>query len=211
MPLVRETTVKCPACGAAQRFRLVQSIDAQKDAAELQALRDGTLNLFRCACGKGAQLSGRLVFTDAARGFFCQVCPGGDEEVEQARAAFAEAKVSGTQRIVPTLNALVEKLKLLDAGLADWAVELTKVLLLSTQGAPALNRVLLFERVDQAQGLLSWLLFDDAGQHPTLVHSPLEPYAKGLEAWQPFAPTTEPLIDRRWAVETMTKVLTPEG
>lgn len=211
MALVAETTVTCPSCGAAQRFRLVQSVDAQKDAAELQQLRDGTLNLFACPCGKSAQLAGRLVFTDAARGFFCQVCPGGDAQVDEAKAAFAQVKLPGTQRIVPTLNALVEKLKLLDAGLVDWAVELTKALLLASQGNAALNRVLLFERVDTAQRVLTWLLFDDDGRNPKLVHSPLEPYTRGLEAWQPFAPTGELLIDRRWAVETVAKIVAPSG
>ncbi len=211
MALVSETTVKCPACGAAQRFRLVMSVDALKDAAELGALREGTLNLFTCPCGKSAQLAGRLVFTDSARGFFCQVCPGGAQQVDEAKAAFAQARLSGTQRVVPTLNALVEKLKVLDAGLVDWAVELTKTLLLASLGPDALNRVLLFDGLEPGNATLRWLLFDEAGQRPQLVHSPLDAYTRGLEAWRPFEPTGEVLVDRRWAVETMAKVVAPAG
>ena len=209
MPLMTATTVKCPSCGADQPLELVQSLDATKDTEHLKQLMSGTLNLFKCPCGKQAQLVGRMLYSDSVRGFFCQVCPGGPAEVEKARAAFTASGVNGVHRIVPSLNALIEKVKVIEAGLDDWAVELTKVLLLTSIGPTALNRVLLFEGVDSAQ--FSWVLFDDAGATPSVVHSPVAPYARARETWLPYAPAGEPLVDRKWAVETMERVVAPKG
>ena len=60
---------------------------------------------------------------------------------------------------------------MLDAGLADWAIEMTKVLLLASIGE--LDRVLLFDALDG--DTLRWLMFDDDGglEH---VSSPRDGY-----------------------------------
>jgi hypothetical protein len=97
---------------------------------------------------------------------------------------------------VPSLNALVDKVKILDAGLEDWAVEMIKVLLLSTLGD--LDRVLLFDRLENDE--LRWVLFDAAGRLPKAMASPRADYERlaAREASRP-APS-EYQIDRAWAV-----------
>jgi hypothetical protein len=105
----------------------------------------------------------------------------------------------GTQRIVPSLNALIEKIRILDAGLVDWAVEMTKVLLLASLGD--LERVLLFE-VREAD-VIHWILFDEDGRAPQRVSSPFASYDKLAARGRGAPKTTELRIDRAWAVEAV--------
>lgn len=147
--------------------------------------------MLACECGKRTQLAAQLLYRDADAGFYAQVCPGGDDALEGGAAAFAAAGVSGTLRLVPTQNALVEKVKILDAGLADWAIELVKVLLLSTLGE--LDRVLLFDTL--AGDALHWLMFDDDGRAERVTSA-----KAGYDRLAARTPPNELRVDRAWAV-----------
>jgi len=84
--------------------------------------------------------------------------------------------------------------KLLEAGLADWAIEMVKVLLLAS--IEQLDRVLLFDRVDDDK--LLWVLFDGAGRSTSQVASPRVAYERIVASSTP--PRGELRIDRAWAV-----------
>jgi hypothetical protein len=192
--------VACPACGREHDVKLVQSINSAKDAEEKRLLLAGELDVLVCECGKRTQLVANLLFHDPDRDFYGRVVPGGgDAALEEAAAQFRASGATGAQRIVPSLNALVEKVKILEAGLEDWAIEMTKALLLSTVGD--LDRVLLFDRVDV--DTLRWVLFDAQGRQPSAMASPLESYRRiaAREASRPA--TTEYRIDRAWAVQAV--------
>ena len=197
--------VTCPACGKQRDGELVQSINTQTNPKDKDRLLAGELNVLECACGKRTQLAANVLFHDPDQHYYCQVVPGGEPAMQEAAAAFAASGVAGTLRLVPSLNALVEKVKLLDAGLADWAVEMTKVLLLASIGE--LDRVLLFESVDREAGLLRWVIFDEEGRTPESVSSPLAAYEKlaTREASRPAA--TELRVDRAWAVEAVKQMV----
>ena len=156
----------------------------------------GELNVLDCACGRRTQLAATLLFHDPAAAYWCQVCPGDEQAMAEGEAAFRAAGAGGTQRHVPSLNALVEKVKLLDAGLEDWAIEMAKVLLLASREDGDLERVLLFDGVDDAA--IRWLLFED-GQARVMA-SPVSAYAKlaGREQGRPGP--RELRIDRAWAI-----------
>lgn len=185
----------------------MQSINAKTHPEVKARLLAGTLNVLDCACGKRTQLASNVVFHDPAADYFCQVVPGdltGDSRaVQEAEAAFAASGATGTLRIVPTLNALVEKVKILDAGLLDWAVEMNKVLLLASLGE--LDRVLLF---DAREGdLLHWILFDEDGRAPARVSSPFASYEK-LALRERDQPKRGDLrIDRAWAVSAVQSMI----
>jgi hypothetical protein len=119
--------------------------------------------------------------------------------MQKAAAQFRGSGATGTQRLVPSLNALVEKVKILDAGLEDWAVEMVKVLLLSTLGD--LDRVLLFDRLDG--GELRWVLFDAAARLPKALASPRDGYDRiaARNASRPGPGDYQ--IDRAWAVDAV--------
>ena len=197
--------VTCPACGKKREGELVQSINTQTNPRDKERLLAGELNVLDCTCGKRTQLAANLLFHDPDKHFYCQVVPGGDRAMDEAAAAFAASGVSGTLRLVPSLNALVEKVKLLDAGLVDWAIEMTKVLLLASINE--LERVLLFDAVDHDAGTLRWVLFDEDGRSPEGVSSPLASYEKLVTRAKSQPGPTELRIDRAWALEAVKQMV----
>jgi hypothetical protein len=193
--IIRGTTrVRCPACGKEQDAALVQTIDTAENPADKAKLLAGELNVLACGCGKRTQLAANILYSDKARGYFCQVVPGDERAMDEAAAAFAASGVGGTRRLVPSQNALVEKVKLHDAGLQDWTIEMIKVLLLASIGE--LERVLLFEEADDE--VIRWVMFNEDGEAER-VSSPRAQYDKLAERPAP----NELRIDRAWAVEAV--------
>lgn len=211
MSLSEKLTVTCRGCKADQQVEIVRSINTHASPELKGRLLAGTLNVLSCHCGRRSTLQATLLFHDPAAAYMCQLCVG-DDTVEKAAADFREVGVTGTLRAVLSLNALIEKVKLLDAGLEDWAVEIVKVLLLASLGIRDMNRVLLFEGVDRIAGTLSWVLFDENNAGPRLFTGPLMPYDKGLAKWATVAPARDVLqqIDRFWALEALRRVM-PAG
>lgn len=189
--------VECPACGRTQDVTLVQSINTRTDAEEKAKLLAGQLNVLACACGRVTQLAATMLFHDPDADYYARVCPGGDDQIAEAAALFRAAGATGRQRVVPTPNALVEKVKILDAGLEDWAIEMLKVLLLATVGD--LDRVFLFDRIDRPAGLVHWVLFDEGARSARTLESPLAGYDRLIATAKPPR-ADEVQIDRAWAV-----------
>ena len=197
--------VTCPACGRAHDRELVQSINTQTNPKDKERLLAGELNVLDCICGKRTQLAATVLFHDPDAHYYCQVIPGGERAIQEAAAAFAASGVSGTLRLVPSLNALVEKVKLLDAGLDDWAIEMAKVLLLASIGE--IDRVLLVAAVDRDAGVLRWVIFDEEGRSPEPVSSPFAAYEKLVTRTQSKPPASEFRIDRAWAVDAVKQMV----
>ena len=207
-PIVGTTRVTCPACGQPRECQLVQSLNTATNPAAKQRLLDGELNVLVCDCGRRTHLAANVLFHDPEADYFCQVCPGGDAAMAQAAEAFRGSGAAGTQRIVPSLNALIEKVKLFDAGLDDWAIEMAKVLLLASTDEQDLDRVLLFDHVDHENGVLHWMLFDAAGSSPQRVASPLAAYAKLASRAHGRPGIHELRVDRAWALEAVRTMIT---
>ncbi len=189
--------VDCPACGRAQDVTIVQSINARTEPEAKQKLLAGELNVLACACGRSTPLFTTMLFVDPDADFYVRVCPGGDAQVAEAVGLFRTSGATGRLRVVPSPNALREKVKIVDAGLEDWAIELLKVLLLATIGD--LERIMLFDRVDREAGVLHWVLFDETNTTAAPHQSPLAAHARVVATAKP-PPTTEMQIDRAWAV-----------
>jgi hypothetical protein len=207
MSIVGTARVLCPGCGREHDAPLVQSINTRTSPALKQKLLEGELNVLACECSRRTQLNANVLFHDPDADYFCQVAPGGEAAIEKAATAFRAVGAAGTQRIVPTLNALIEKVKLLDAGLEDWVIEMAKVLLLASIGEHDLDRVLLFEAVDREANLINWVLFGGPGTTPTIVTSPFVAYGKLVARTQAKPPRSEFRIDRAWAVEAVRQMI----
>lgn len=193
--------VPCPQCQLEQDAKLVQSINTRQHPELKARLLAGDLNMLDCAaCGKRTLLSATLLYHDPDRAYFCQACPGGEPAMAAGEAAFQTIGAVGTRRLVPSQNALAEKVKLLEAGLDDRVIEVLKVILLAAESED-LNSILLFDRVDRDAGIISWILLQP---HRT-VASPLAAYDK-------LAPTLKPTddlrIDRAWALEAARAMMT---
>jgi hypothetical protein len=175
-------------------------VNTAKDAEAKRQLIAGELNVLACACGKRTQLATNLLLHDPERGFYARVVPdGGEHAFAEAAALFRAAGATGVQRVVPSLNALIEKVKIIEAGLEDWVIEMMKVLLLATVGD--LDRVLLFDRIDG--DVLRWVMFDAEGRTAREVASARAGYERiaARDASRPSA--AEVQIDRAWAVRAV--------
>jgi hypothetical protein len=199
MSVTGTISVACPGCGAAHECRLVQSINARTAPDDKKKLLAGELNVLACACGRRFQLAATVVFHDPDADVLYQVVP---DEAEMTKAEELMRAVGGTgaRRLLPSLNALVEKVKLLDAGLDDRAIEMTKVLLLASRPQPDLDLVLLFEAVEREAGVIQWLLFDPESDAPVQLASPLASYERLVERAKR---ETAMRIDRAWAVDAV--------
>ena len=189
--------VECPACGRAQDVTLVQSINARNEIEAKRALLAGELNVLACACGRTTPLFTTMLFVDPDADFYVRVCPDGEAQIAEAVSLFRASGATGRLRVVPSPNALREKVKIVDADMHDWAIELLKVLLLATIGD--LDRVMLFDRVDRDADVLHWVLFDETNTTPHPHQSPLVAYAR-IVATAKAPHATEMQIDRAWAV-----------
>ncbi|MBA2541705.1 MAG: CpXC domain-containing protein [Deltaproteobacteria bacterium] len=197
--------VRCPGCGSAHDAVLVQSINARDQPALVEKLLAGELNVLVCSCGRRTLLEATLLFHDPEHAYFCQACPGGEAAMASGARAFVTiAHSQATCRLVPSHNALFEKVLILRAGLDDAVLEVLKVLLLASRG-DELDRVLLFAKVDRDAGHLIWQLPD---QHRTIA-SPFDGYTK-LAATLRATPAGELRIDRAWAIEAA-RALTESG
>ena len=190
--------LRCPACNRQHDVALVQSINARQNPELKQRLLAGELNMMACECGKRTQLAATLLYHDPDRDYFCQVCPGGEQAMKDGEAAFAAIGPVGTRRLVPSPNALLEKVKLLDAGLDDRVVEVLKVLLLASRGDD-INRIVLFDRRDG--DLLVWAL----PEIEQALSSPLGAYEKLAST---FKTSDDLRIDRAWAMDAARAMMT---
>lgn len=196
MSVVGRVAVTCPGCGRESECELVQSINTRTQPEMKARLLAGELNVLACACGRRTQLAATLLFHDPDADFYGQVVPGGEAEMTKAAELFRASGATGTRRLVPSPNALVEKVKLVDAGLEDWAIEMTKLLLLAAADASDLDRVMLFDRVDD--DAIHWILYD--GAHPGTAKSSRAAYER-LAARAASRPAPHELrIDRAWAL-----------
>lgn len=211
MKIKGTVSVTCPVCGTVAEHPLVQTVNPREDPAAAEALLRGELNVAICACGKRTQLAATVVYHDPEAKLLCHVCPEGEAAMQRAEqafdASFSGAAPTGQQRIVPSQNALVEKLKIAAAGLEDWAVEMTKVLLLASIPIDDDDRVMLFSRVDPDEGRIHWLLFDPYGEVPTAMASPLAAYHRLVSTCGGGPPPSQRRIDRAWAIEAVRKMI----
>ena len=199
-----KTDVTCPSCSTKSQVDLVQSINTHENPTDKEKLVAGELNVLVCPrCSKRTQLAANVLYRDVDADLYVQVVPGDETAMREAAAAFAAAGASGTQRLVPSLNALVEKIKIADAKLLDWAIEMNKVLLLASLGE--LERVLLFDAVEG--DLVHWILFDEDGRAPQRVSSPLASYAKLATREQSAPKPPELRVDRAWAVDAVQSMI----
>lgn len=203
MSVTGRVDVTCPACGRTTECELVQSINTRTQPALKARLVAGELNVLACACGRRTQLSATLLFHDPDADLYVQVVPGGEAEMAKAAELFRAAGATGTQRLVPSPNALVEKVKIVDAKLEDWAIEMAKLLLLASIDANDLDRVMLFDRADESA--IHWILYD--GAQPEAAKSPRAAYER-LAARAASRPASHELrIDRAWALAAVQRMI----
>lgn len=201
MKITGSAHVTCPGCGREHDVPLVQSINTRDEPETKQRLLAGEFDVLDCECGKRTQLVAELLYVDPIANLYIQVAPT-TEAIAKGEAAFAAAGATGTQRLVPSINALVEKIKIGDAGLEDWVLEMVKVLLLASMAEPDLNRVLLFDHVDG--DVIHWILLGDDAR---AMQSPFAAYERLAARTQARPKPTELRIDRVWGIAAVQQMM----
>lgn len=214
MKITGTAHVTCPACGREHDVPLVQSINTTDDPDAKQKLLAGEFDVLDCECGKRTQLIAELLYVDPIANLYLQVAPT-PEAMSKGEAAFAAAGATGTQRLVPSINALVEKIKIADAGLEDWVLEMVKVLLLASMADPDLNRILLFDHSEA--DVLHWVLLpemerdrlrrDREVDDARAMQSPMAAYERLAARTQARPKSTELRIDRVWAIAAVQQMM----
>jgi hypothetical protein len=126
-------TIACPACTKKQQFTVWVSVNATLSPELKQKLLDRTLFTFKCEkCGETAEVNQELMYHDMERKLM--FLRGQEAPQETLDECFGpdgkEILADYTYRLVNSMNELIEKIVIWDAGLDDRAIEVFKFLLL---------------------------------------------------------------------------------
>jgi hypothetical protein len=150
MNLSRTDGVVCPGCAKPGQITVHTSVDVTADPTLKERLVRGRLSVFTCAsCGREARIVHPLLYRDTARDLVVQLDPEGTLDVASLTANLGEARPR-VCRLVRDGNALIEKVRIDDAGLDDRVVEVMK-LLLQVSHAEHMNAPWYFERAEEAE------------------------------------------------------------
>jgi hypothetical protein len=129
----KSITVACPACKNKQRFTVWHFINATRNPELKQQLLDRSLVTFECEkCGRTAGIEQELMYHDMDRKLM--ILRGEDEPEDTLAEAFgpvaATVQAEYTYRLVGSVNELIEKILIWDAGFDDRVMEIVKLLLM---------------------------------------------------------------------------------
>ncbi len=145
-------TVTCPKCKNKQPFTVWQSVNVTLEPALKQKLLDRSLITLKCEkCGHEVGVEQELMYHDMDRKLMILRGKEDPEDTltEALGAIAATVQAEYTFRFVDSINELIEKVLISDAGLDDRVVEVVKSLLL--------------ERIDESQrGEDAQLFFGEA-------------------------------------------------
>jgi ribosomal protein S27E len=126
-------TITCPECKHKQAIVVWQSINATLNPELKEQLLDRSLFTFRCAkCGHVASVEQELMYHDMDQKLM--ILRGKKEPADTLAEAFGPVaetvQAEYTYRLVNSINDLIEKILIWDAGLDDRVVEVVKILLM---------------------------------------------------------------------------------
>ena len=154
--------LKCPNCGKAFEVEAVAAINTERDPELKERLMSGELFLRECPhCGARTLAKFPLLYHDPAEKLMIWLSDGSADTEARMQAAVTGNDFEGyTGRIVDTPGALIEKVKIFDAGLDDISLEMAKFVTRQELGKDA---DLLFFGLDGADNEIT-LTYPEAGQ-----------------------------------------------
>jgi len=166
MSLLDEITVICPRCGLSKHVGVFRSINATNDPNLKQLLLEGRLNWQTCeSCGNGFQLIADLLYHDIPKTFMVSLDdPARDVRQLSTRKELTPFVRDYVLRIVGSHAQFVEKIRILEDGLDDTAVELLKLTALTsaTRALGGLRRGAIFYN-GHSSSKLNFLVRDEHG------------------------------------------------
>ncbi|MCA8926135.1 MAG: CpXC domain-containing protein [Planctomycetes bacterium] len=205
------TTVPCPECGAELELEGYASVNADRHPELREAILDGSLQQFSCACGAGFRGAPEFSYLDAGRKQWIAVHPYSKlgtwaEHDAQAAQLFDEAlgKLAGpaaqeigegiSPRVVFGWGGLREKLLAQDHGLEDADLECLKLQLFKTNGLmPEAGQELRLTEV--ADGALRFALVEAENERAlTGFEVPRAAYDEVVTQRDAYAQLREPIL-----------------
>ncbi|MBQ3417113.1 MAG: CpXC domain-containing protein [Ruminococcus sp.] len=204
----------CPHCNETTSQRLYISINATNDPQFREDLLSGKLLEFHCEnCGYEGRFAYPLLYNDMKRRFMIYLIPEIDRFQLEDRALEDDYRnLKGiTKRICSDFNSFKEKLFVLESGLDDMAVELTKFavseMVAKKHDLPRVEEgyLSLYNREDNTIGF-TYFLGED--HEPFVQSARLEIYYKSLKIVDDICKSDKKLsgfikIDREWAENTL--------
>lgn len=143
MTMCREETVKCPGCGAEQPFLIYPTVNTQLNPELRERILNSTLWDMTCRdCREKVTMFYNLLYHDMQRRLaFWLVFPESGQELDDDGAFGPEY----TSRQVRSHWELMEKIRIFEAGQADYEVECAKIMLAQVNGIGPDDRFYLLE------------------------------------------------------------------
>ena len=154
--------LSCPHCGNAFEADAVAAINTERDPELKEKLMSGALFIRECPyCGGRTLARFPLLYHDPAEKVMIWLSDGSADTEARMKAAVSGNEFEGyTGRIVDTPGALIEKVKIFDAGLEDTTLEMAKFVTRQELGKDA---DLLFFGIEGADNEIT-LTYPEAGQ-----------------------------------------------
>jgi hypothetical protein len=129
MSLTEEQPITCPACGQTSKGRIARSVNVATDPSAKEQVLTGRLFAFTCpACQRTSRVvHPELLYQDLEKELLVQLDALGKLDV--ASLKHFESALPKITRVVRDSNALLEKVKIVDAGLDDRVIEVLKAVL----------------------------------------------------------------------------------
>lgn len=204
-------SVGCPHCGEHSDTQMHTTINVTLEPKLRAKVLDESLFLWGCPhCGYEATLLYPCLYHDMEHKFMIYLLP------EQREAVFPDPEAEHRfpelgdlkKRLAPDLNTFKEKLLLLEAGLDDRAVELTK-LALSRALAKRLRKPIqsgYFCLLDREADQIGFSFFVPKSEDPVYQSTKLEVYDRSMDIARRFGGVLPPgflTIDAAWASQTL--------
>ncbi len=202
--------VVCPMCGEMAKAEIYTSVNATTDRGLRDRVLDGSLFVWSCpSCGYSARLTYPILYNDMKNRFMVYLIPKidrfrlCDSELEEKYANLRNI----TKRVAPDFNSFKEKIFILESGLDDMAVELTKVAISQTV-SKKLDGEKVYEgylsMYDRESNTMGFTYFTGEDRRPYVQTARLEIYGKSKEIVEQFAVKDRKLkgfikIDGEWA------------
>lgn len=205
--------ITCPKCGDIKETTLLCSVNASSLNDAHKLIFDDRFFEWTCEkCGETRQLLHPLLYNDIKNRTMVYYIPNVDRRQlvdDRLETEFPELN-DVKKRVVPTVNALKEKLYIFDLGLDDMAVELTKLavaeLIAKSQKIHVTEGYL--SAYDEEANTIGFEFFVGETGKPFLQSTRIEVYTRSLEIVQTYFADEDNrkgfiAIDRRWAKEAL--------
>lgn len=206
--------VVCPSCSQSSSEHVYVSINATNDPQFRDQLLSGELLRFKCEnCGWEGRYTYPLLYNDMKKRFMIYLIPEIDRfQLEDRTLEDDFRNLKGiTKRITPDFNSFKEKVFILESGLDDMAVELTKYavseILARKQGVNRITEGYL-SMYNRETNTIGFTFFIGENNEPFIQSARLEIYKKSMKIVEAICATDKKLsgfikIDREWAENTL--------